>query len=125
MFFAPGRTSTWVSVRSFNGAHPLLLGLAWRKSFSRTVLVFYLYCRDLKNKDYYIFDKNGKYLGTFGKPGEVPGEVKQIGQASLALVGDKVLIVDNSQILYFDAEGKFLRSVLNNGQSRNPVVFLN
>jgi hypothetical protein len=85
----------------------------------------YVYVRDLKNKEYYIFDKNGKYVNAFGKHGEGPGEVKQVARASLALVGDKMLIVDADKILYFTQTGKFLRSVVNSAQSRPPVVWLN
>ena len=85
----------------------------------------YVYCRDLKNKEYYIFDNDGKYTGKFGTRGEGPGEVKQIGGANVSVVGDKVLIQDIDTLLFYSREGKFIRSVLNNSNSRPAAVFLN
>lgn len=85
----------------------------------------HIYLRDLKNKEYYIFDKDGKYLGKFGTRGEGPGEVKHTGGASLAITGDKVIVIDSDKLLYFSQDGKFIRSVVNNSSTRPPVVFLN
>ena len=85
----------------------------------------YVYCRDLKNKEYYIFDNDGKFTGKFGARGEGPGEVKNIGGASVSVVGDKVLIQDVDKIIFYSRKGKFIRSVLNNNNSRPPAVFLN
>lgn len=84
-----------------------------------------LFVRDLKNKAYFIFNKDGKFLKTFGALGEGPGEVKNVGRARVMLAGDKVVIVDSDKILFFNQNGGFLRSVLNNAQTRPPVVFLN
>lgn len=100
------------------------------KPFSRVVEIpvsdaGYVYCRDLKNKEYYAVSPDGKYLATFGTPGEGPGEVKQSGQASIAVVGDKVVIEGTDKILYFDKNGKYLRSQPNNSGARPPVIYLN
>jgi hypothetical protein len=40
-------------------------------------------------------------------------------------VGDKVLIEDVDRILYYNMEGQFIRSVLNNRNSRPAAMFLN
>jgi 6-bladed beta-propeller len=85
----------------------------------------HVFCRDLKNKEYYIFDKDGKYICTFGTQGEGPGEVKNPGGANLAVVGNTLIIQDSNQFLYFDSSGKFLRSVLNNASARPASLFLN
>jgi outer membrane protein assembly factor BamB len=85
----------------------------------------HVFCRDLKNKEYYAFDKNGKYIATFGTPGQGPGEVKDCGSGSIAAVGDKVLIEDVDRILYYTMDGQFIRSVLNNRNTRPAAVFLN
>jgi hypothetical protein len=85
----------------------------------------YVYCRDLKNKEYYIFNNDGKYAGIFGIRGEGPGEVKQVGGANVSVVGDKVLIQDIDKIIFYSREGKFVRSVLNNRISRPVALFLN
>ena len=85
----------------------------------------YVYCRDLKNKEYYIFDNDGKFTGKFGARGEGPGEVKHIGGASVSVVGDKVLIQDIDKIIFYSRKGKFIRSVPNNSNTRPAAVFLN
>jgi hypothetical protein len=85
----------------------------------------YVYCRDLKNKEYYIFDNDGKFTGKFGTRGEGPGEVKNIGGGNVSVVGDKVLIQDIDKIIYYSREGKFIRSVPNYSNSRPAAVFLN
>jgi hypothetical protein len=85
----------------------------------------FVYCRDLKNKEYYIFDKDGKFTGKFGTRGEGPGEVKNIGGGNVSVVGDKVLIQDIDKIIFYSREGKFIRSVLNSSNSRPAAVFLN
>ena len=85
----------------------------------------WVYCRDLKNKEYYIFDKDGKFAGKFGTRGEGPGEVKNIGGANVSVLGDKALIQDIDRIIFYTAEGKFIRSVPNNGSTRPAAVFLN
>jgi len=85
----------------------------------------HVFCRDLKNREYYAFDKNGKYIATFGTPGQGPGEVRDSGSGSISVAGDKVLIEDVDRILYYSMEGQFLRSTLNNRNSRPAAVFLN
>lgn len=85
----------------------------------------HVFCRDLKSREYYAFDKNGKYIATFGTPGQGPGEVQDSGSGSISVVGDKVLIEDVDRILYYSMEGQFLRSTLNNRNSRPAAVFLN
>lgn len=84
-----------------------------------------VYCRDLKNKEYYIFDNDGKFTGKFGTRGEGPGEVKNIGGGNVFVIGDKVLIQDIDKIIFYSGEGKFIRSVLNSSNSRPAAVFLN
>ncbi|MCP5047519.1 MAG: hypothetical protein GY940_10130 [bacterium] len=83
-----------------------------------------VFCRDLKNKEFYIIDKDGKYKGVFGTKGEGPGEVKNTGGAGLSVVGNTVIIQDSDKFLYFGNQGKFLRSVVNNGNSRPASLFL-
>jgi outer membrane protein assembly factor BamB len=34
----------------------------------------HVFCRDLKSREYYVFDKNGKYIATFGTPGRDPAK---------------------------------------------------
>jgi hypothetical protein len=85
----------------------------------------FVYCRDLKNKEYYIFNNDGKFTGKFGTRGEGPGEVKNIGGGNVFVIGDKVLIQDIDKIIFYSGEGKFIRSVLNSRDFRPVAVFLN
>ncbi len=84
-----------------------------------------LYLRDLKNKEYYIFDGEGTFKRTFGTHGEGPGEVKHSGGAGVSVVDDQVIIQDSDKFLYFNTEGKFIRSVVNPGHTRPATLFLN
>lgn len=84
-----------------------------------------VYLRDLKNKEYYIFGKDGTFSWKFGTRGEGPGEIKTPGGASISVLGNDVLVEDVDKILYFTEAGKFLRSKLNNRNTRPSVLFLN
>jgi hypothetical protein len=71
----------------------------------------HVFCRDLKNKEYYAFDPYGKFISKFGLPGEGPAEVKNSGSADLSVFKDKVIVGDSDKLLYFDQRGKFLTSI--------------
>jgi hypothetical protein len=81
------------------------------------------YVKDLKNKTNYIFDKDGKFLKSFGNRGEGPGEVKNA--AGMFFVNGNVIIIDIDKIHYFTAGGKYLNSIHNNLFARRPACFLN
>jgi hypothetical protein len=84
----------------------------------------YVYCRDLKNKSFYIFDSSGKYIGDFGVRGEGPGEVKDSGGANVTVIGDKVLIQDIDKIHFYSREGKYIHSIRNSSSTRPAALFL-
>jgi hypothetical protein len=81
------------------------------------------YIKDLKNKTNYIFDKDGKFLKSFGNQGEGPGEVKNV--AGIFFVNGNVIIIDIDKVHYFTAGGKYLNSIHNNLFARRPACFLN
>ena len=83
-----------------------------------------IYCYDDKNLTYYIFNKQGKLIGAFGKRGEGPGEIKRIEQAPFFLSGDKIAVQDTDRLHYFSWDGKFIKSVINS-RARRPIFFLN
>ena len=83
-----------------------------------------IYCYDDKNLTYYIFDPQGKLMGSFGKRGEGPGEIKRIEQAPIFLAGDKIVVQDTDRLHYFSWDGKFIKSVINR-RARRPIFFLN
>lgn len=82
-----------------------------------------IYCRDLKNRVYYIFDSRGRFIKRFGEQGEAPGRVQQPGGASVLVHKESVLLEDAARILYFDSGGNYIRSVQNNRFTR-PITIL-
>jgi len=83
-----------------------------------------VYCRDLKNKEFYMFTKDGKFAGKFGTRGEGPGEIKNPGWADITVLGKDILVEDVDKILYFSEDGTFIESQLNNRATRRSVLFL-
>jgi hypothetical protein len=79
---------------------------------------------DVKNKKFYIFAGDKKFIGAFGKKGEGPGEIKFIEMAGLFAVNDKLIVVDIDKLHYFSLKGNFLHSVPNHMLRRRPVLFI-
>jgi len=73
---------------------------------------------------HYIFDQNGKFLESFGKRGEGPGEVRVIG-LQMFCVNDKFIIIDRGKVHYFTGNGEYIKSALNDDYKRRPRFFLN
>ncbi|UCH97828.1 MAG: 6-bladed beta-propeller, partial [Candidatus Aminicenantes bacterium] len=69
-----------------------------------TICVF-----DWRRKENYIFDSNGKFVASFGKKGEGPGEVRS--QRNIFAGEGKFIIMDYFQIHYFLKNGKYLKTV--------------
>lgn len=84
-----------------------------------------LYIYDNKNMKYYIINKKGQFSGAFGKKGEGPGEIRRILQAPMFLAGNQIAVQDLGRLHFFDKQGKYIKTVLNNHQRRRPVFFLN
>ncbi len=87
-----------------------------------------------KNGDFYIsdgygnsrvvkFDRNGKYLLAWGKPGKGPGEF-HIPHSIAVDSHDTVYVSDreNNRIQIFDPNGKFLREWTNLGCTQNMFI---
>lgn len=71
----------------------------------------------------YIFDKNGKFIKSFAKKGEGPGEIRR--QRKLFCIKDMIIIVDTHKIHYFTKDGTFVKSERNDYYQRSPVLFIN
>jgi hypothetical protein len=67
-----------------------------------------VYVYDSKRRLNYLFDKDGKYIKTFAKRGEGPGEVRMQGIASLA--DNKIIIPDVNRVHYFSLTGDYITS---------------
>lgn len=71
-----------------------------------------IYLLDGKENKILVFDKKGKYLRSFGKKGQGPGEMSM--PAGIHLTPDKELMVDDSlnrKLIFFSLDGKFLRNI--------------
>ncbi len=68
-----------------------------------------VYLYDSKPGIYYMFNSEGKYIKTFAKKGEGPGEVRSRGD--MFLVKDKLVITDINRVHYFKRDGSYLKTV--------------
>jgi hypothetical protein len=71
-----------------------------------------LYVADPKRYKVFIVDKDGKLITAFGKRGEGPGEMRQIGR--FFLVDDQLAFPDSraNRVHYFSKQGAYLESVI-------------
>jgi 6-bladed beta-propeller len=83
-----------------------------------------VYIHDGKNKRYYIFSPEGKFIKAFGKKGEGPGEIKMIEQARIIPIKNNLVIADQDKIHYFSGDGEYIRSVRNTYFRRRPSLFI-
>jgi hypothetical protein len=78
---------------------------------------------DWKILKYYILDSSGKLLHTFGKKGEGPGEIRRLEQAPVITAADKIVVIDETLLHYFDWQGTFIKTYQNMSGNR-PIIFL-
>jgi hypothetical protein len=64
---------------------------------------------DRKHYKFFVFSPEGKFLYSFGKKGEGPGEYKSAG--NFFLEGKYVIVSDYGKLHYFTKDGKFSKSV--------------
>jgi len=67
-----------------------------------------VYLHEGKAGRFIVFDAQGKFLRSFGRKGQGPGEIGQL--LSFFLIGSNLIAAEMGKISYFDKEGKFLRS---------------
>jgi len=71
-----------------------------------------IYALDFKETQIKAFDKRGKYLRTFGKRGQGPGEMQR--PARMAVTSDNRILVSDSgnlKLLYFSPQGECVEEV--------------
>ncbi len=71
-----------------------------------------IFALDFKDQKIKVFDRTGKYLRSFGKPGQGPGE---LGMASgIQLTADNTLVVEdatNRRLAQFKPTGEFIKNI--------------
>jgi hypothetical protein len=65
----------------------------------------HIFVYDFKLRKFFVFDPAGNFRFSFGRPGEGPGEYRQVGR--FFLVDRSLVVTDDRKILYFNREGKF------------------
>jgi len=78
---------------------------------------------DEGSKENYLFDSNGKFVASFGKKGEGPGEVRS--QRNVFSGKDKFIILDYHLIHYFSKAGKYLKTSRYTLNWGFPTLFIN
>lgn len=78
--------------------------------------------RDFQHNLSYIFDENGRFIGSFAKQGAGKGEVSRYLNRFCA--GDKIVLATSEHLHFYSADGKYVKSVENNIFRRFPLVFL-
>ena len=69
----------------------------------------FIYALDFKAKHIKVFDENGAYIRTIGKPGEGPGEFTIPGYFGIT-PNNELFVGEIVKISFFSLEGEFIRS---------------
>jgi hypothetical protein len=78
---------------------------------------------DRRHFKFFILNKDGKFLYSFGKRGEGPGEIKHM--LNFYLVGDRILTYDLGKINFFSLDGKFEKAVPTSSTiGLAPIIFI-
>jgi len=81
-----------------------------------------LYVFDIKNGINYIFDSEGKYVRSFAKGGQGPGEI--IGQELTHVLKDSLIIPGMNGIHYFTKDGEYIKTIKQVKTRRTPRLFI-
>ena len=72
-----------------------------------------IYIVDSKNLKIYIFSKDGKFISSFGRKGEGPGEIRVFSMGDqLFVVNRSAIYVDRGRIHYFSLDGAYKKSII-------------
>ena len=81
-----------------------------------------LFAFDTKHSRFFVYSTGGKFLYSFGKRGEGPGEYRMV--FNFFLKGKKVIVPDMNKIHFFDISGKYLKSEIPGGAFVFPRIFI-
>jgi len=82
-----------------------------------------IYVRDFKQNISYIFDENGRYLGSFAKQGTGEGELTRYLNRFTA--EDQIVLATPEKLHFYSEDGTFITSYENNIFLRFPLLFFN
>ena len=70
----------------------------------------YILYHDYRNNQFFLFDRNGKFLNKIGQSGKGPGEYSFYPKATMSKDESKIIVADNraNRVIVFDTEGKVL-----------------
>lgn len=80
-----------------------------------------IYVMEFTQSKFYVFGPEGKFLFSFGKKGEGPGEIKNAFR--FFLLDDMIIVPELGKFSFFDLKGKFQKSI-NTGRMVAPLTFL-
>lgn len=72
-----------------------------------------IYILDSKEAHVKVFDKNGKYLKTIGRPGQGPGELNR--PSTISVSQNELMVHETRRLSFFSLDGEFLRNVSTKG----------
>ncbi len=84
----------------------------------RTAEGEYFICDRQKSRKVFKFDKNGKFIKSFGTPGQGPGEYQDI-TSICSLSNGELVILSQRKIMQFSAEGNLVKEVRTDMQIRD------
>ena len=69
-----------------------------------------IFILDSKEKKIIVFDRNGRFIKTFGRIGQGPGEF-QIPSSVSYSSKDEIMVLDVGRLLFFSSDGEFKQSI--------------
>jgi hypothetical protein len=90
-------------------------------SYMKTDQTGNLYLAEPNQTKFYVLDPEGKLIVSFGKKGEGPGEIKDMGE--FYITKDYIIVPEIINIHYFSKKGDFVKDV-NPGKMLFPRVFI-
>lgn len=82
-----------------------------------------IYIQDEKNGCIKTFDQQGKFIKSFGKKGQGPGEIQSYGRMSLSEDSLVIMDISNARLTFFSKDGEFTRHVPI-GKYRSPSAIV-
>jgi hypothetical protein len=74
-----------------------------------------IYVGDMRKAGIKVFDKNGTFVRTIGRPGQGPGELTLVGSLSVSRDNRDLIVGDMNKLMVFDLQGRFKRSIATRG----------